>query len=326
MKSSSLAIIAKIFAIFAVILASACGGGVYNTVGTTQKITTSQSSYTMGVGQIETIVVYGVYDTRNLQATAEPSTVCSVAGKTENVFHIAGVTAGKCSLLVKEGSQTVKVEMEVFRAVQAPLMTTNSGFNFPAGQSGTAIIYGGSTNGQLKAYSSDTSVCSSEMDSGNTLTVKGLSPGYCKVTVIKEGNEAFYPRNIVVGGYISVPAEKLEQEVLVPSTTKLSWAFVSEPVYTAAIVSVRGGSGAGAVSATTSDKDICTADALYSASKEARYGEYAVTISGSAKPGTCVVTVTKAGDYVYNPTSVTIEVVITDVIVTPTPVAPEVPQ
>ena len=101
---------ASLFVTAFVLLASACGGGgVYNTVGT-QKLTTSQSSYTMSVGQTEMVVVYGVYDTRALQATAEPSAICSVAGKTENVFHVSGHSAGKCTVTITtEAYQTLKV-------------------------------------------------------------------------------------------------------------------------------------------------------------------------------------------------------------------------
>ena len=219
-------------------------------------------------------------------AVTAGASYCSISGST-----LTALAGGTCTVTATKAADTnykvatATVDVTVAQADQATLTAIATPASISVNGTSELTTSGGTGTGTVSyAVTAGASYCSI---SGSTLT--GLAGGTCTVTATKAADANYKAATSTV----DVTVAKLAQmPALVAEATPSTIQYGHS-----AVLTYSGGSGSGAVTwAVAAGTDHCTVSGA--------------TVTGTA-PGTCWVTVTKAGDSIYASASDTVTITIT---------------
>ena len=233
----------------------------------------------LGVGTTGNFQVSGGSGTGALTYTTTTSSICSVSGT-----QVRGLATGTCTLVATKAADssflaaTTSINLAIGKAAQASLSFSVAATLRP-GATISLFAGGGSGTGAITFSTVTPSFCGI---SGTTLTA--LAAGTCRVTATKASDANFQ----AVSADSSIVIQGLQdQSPLVLSIPGLPTGSINVGGFYGATIS--GGSGSGSVTFSTSTPSVCAL------SGTANPRMFPFQIEGLA-PGTCTVTIRKAGD------------------------------
>ena len=260
-------------------------GYTYDKAVQSQLFVTKGPSVVSGALRTSQLTVTGGSGTGALSysVSAASSSFCSV----DQTGLLTELASGDCEVTVTKAEDgtyqalSVTQTFSVGAAPQAPVFLSASPLDFPVGGTSTLTFTGGSGTGANVFSVAPSNVCSI-----TGTTVRGLAPGTCMVTAIKEGDVDFQSATATLALTVNTTTGTTPQAGLSVTATPATLNFGDS-----ATLSTAGGSGFGAVS--------------FRVTAGASFCSVVGSTLNATGVGTCTVQADKAGDVTFLPASAT---------------------